>query len=96
MTHYTFPDPKRRSVSQPTDDCSRKKIVGLYNNAHGTTKTYLTEDIKDWFRATALRLGWASVVFGPNAATLTAKVVLDRTASARSTSTDKVVSIDRR
>ncbi|WP_145253519.1 hypothetical protein [Pseudomonas sp. DE0157] len=96
MTRYTFPDPKTRSVSKPTDDCSRKKIVSLYNYAHGTDKTYLTQEIKDWFRATALHLGWSSVVFGPNAATLTAKVVLDRTASAKSTNTDKVVSIDRR
>lgn len=71
---YSFPDPKLRSVKKPTDDCSREKIVALYNQVHGTDRIYLTEEIKDWFRAAAIRLGWKSVVFGPNAATLTAEV----------------------
>ena len=93
MSKYSFPDPKKRSIDKPTDDCNRKKIVKLYSDAHGVECVYLTQEIKDWFRTTALRLGWNSVVFGPNTATLTAKVVLDRTTHAKSTSTDKVVAI---
>lgn len=94
MPHYRFPDPKLRSVKKPNDDCHRGKIVGLYNQAHGTERAYLTQEIQTWFEKTAIRLGWVSVVFGPNSATLTADVTLKRK-DVNAGKSDNVVSLTR-
>lgn len=82
MPKYRFPDPALRSVKKPTTDCSREKIVGLYNQAHEANRTYLTDEIKDWFKVRAIGLGWRDVDIGQNAATLTADVSINAEESA--------------
>ena len=94
MPKYRFPDPTLRSVRKPTTDCSREKIVGLYNQAHKTERTYLTEEIKDWFCTRATGMGWSEVEIGQNAATLRADVSINVTDSTGGRS-DNIVPITR-
>lgn len=71
---YVFPDPSKRSQWEPSDYCSNEKVVGLYNQEHGTDRKNFSEQIGDWFVCKAKEIGWKQVEKASGGFTLVAEI----------------------
>ncbi|ELC0876091.1 hypothetical protein ACF0C8_02575 [Pseudomonas aeruginosa] len=72
---FVFPRADDRSPSDPHTFCPRKSIIGLYNQAHGTSRKHMSLEIERWFEAEARHQNWIDVRFSDDGATLTAHLV---------------------
>lgn len=93
---YTFPDPSKRSQHEAGDSCTTAKVVGLYNQAHGTNRSNYSEEIGKWFIAEAMRHGWQRPVKTPTGFNLTAEVRVIHAQQANTGSNGNVVPLQRR
>jgi hypothetical protein len=74
---FLFPDPKDRSVNEPTAVISQNQVLGNFNQAHpDDQREKVTEPVKEWFREEAAKGGWASAEFHGSQAVLTAELQL--------------------
>ena len=75
---FEFPNPDDRSVNEPHVIVERPQILGLYNQAHpGEDAKKVSETVKNWFIAEALKLRWNSAKFVDSYAVLEASVVVN-------------------
>jgi hypothetical protein len=52
-------------VSDGAAFCTAERVVGLYNQEHGTNRQRITQSIKSWFGQEAMSNGWAGGHFIP-------------------------------
>ena len=72
MRHYALQDPNDRSPNSPAVIASSTRIRALYNQANPDDKMEnITQKVKEWFTAEALKGGWDSVSFAGSDCVLT-------------------------
>lgn len=74
---FVIPDPKDRSVNEPTKVVSANQVLGLYNQNSGDKKERIVDSVKEWYKNTMFENGWGDVTFHGNQCVLTAKVKLE-------------------
>ncbi len=61
---FVYPDPKDRSINEPTYVVSQVQVLGNFNQAHpDDTREKVTDPVKQWFKDEARKLGWKSAEF---------------------------------
>lgn len=76
---FIIPDPKDRSVNEPTKVVSANQVLGFYNQSTGDKKERIVESVKEWYKQTMRDNGWGDATFHGNQCVLTANVKLDNT-----------------
>ena len=72
---FTAPDPKDRSVNEPSQIVSAAQVLGLYNQENRTNKKEkVVDSVKSWYEQRMLQGGWSKVDFHGNQCVLTASV----------------------
>jgi hypothetical protein len=75
---FVAPDPKDRSVNEPTFVVSSPQVVGLYNQENPTDKKErVVDSVKVWYKSHMESLGWHTATFHGNQCLLEAKVSLE-------------------
>ena len=77
MARYVFPDVNDRSPNNPMEIVEKDRVLGLYNQEHGEDALYITETVKEWFKAKAGEQDWSNASFAGNQAILTANVKVE-------------------
>lgn len=77
---FEFPNADARSPADPNDFCSREKILGLYNKAHGTKRVRMSPDVELWFETEARNRKWVACHFSDAGCTLIAYVIHEQDA----------------
>lgn len=75
---FVMPDPKDRSVNEPTKVVSAIQVLGFYNQSTGDKKERIVDSVKEWYRKTTLENGWGDATFHGNQCVLTANVTLGK------------------
>ena len=76
---YVFPDPKDRSINEPSLVASQAQVLGNYNQANpNDTREKVTDPVKTWFKDEASKAGWKSVDFHGSQCILTAALELKK------------------
>lgn len=74
---YTAPDPKDRSVNEPSFIASSTQIIGLYNQENPSDKKErVVDSVKEWYEHRMKNEGWDKVEFHGNQCVLQAEVTL--------------------
>jgi hypothetical protein len=74
---FVAPDPKDRSVNEPTSVISAAQILGLYNQENPTDKKErVVDSVKSWYVNEMERCGWSKATFHGNQCVVEAKVQL--------------------
>lgn len=74
---FVKPDPKDRSVNEPTQMVSTSQVLGLYNQENPTQKKErVVESVKTWYVDTMKNGGWKHAAFHGNQCLLEADVRL--------------------
>lgn len=74
---FQVPDPKDRSVNEPTQVISAAQVLGLYNQENpDNKKERVVDSVKDWYKSRMLTVGWNGADFHGNQCVLTANVRL--------------------
>jgi hypothetical protein len=76
---FLFPDPKDRSINEPTLVVSQVQVIGNFNHAHPEdSREKVTDPVKAWFKEEALKAGWKNAEFHGSQCVLTAELVLKK------------------
>ena len=74
---YIAPDPKDRSVNEPSFIVSSAQIIGLHNQENpNDKKERVVESVKEWYVNRMKKEGWDKVEFHGNQCVLQAEVEL--------------------
>lgn len=77
---FVAPDPKDRSVNEPTRIVSAAQILGLYNQENPEEKKErVVESVKEWYKKTMESEGWSDVNFHGSQCVLHANVTIKKT-----------------
>ncbi|MDD4456550.1 MAG: hypothetical protein PHC98_03080 [Syntrophotalea acetylenica] len=75
---YTMPDPKDRSMNEPTKVVTPKQVVGYYNTHNkDDQRERVVDAVKDFYTQEAKKAGWGEVTFSGGQCILTAKVKVE-------------------
>lgn len=75
---FVSPDPKDRSVNEPTFVVSAPQVLGLHNQSQlNEKKERVVDSVKDWYVNEMLKQGWSKATFHGNQCVLEATVKLD-------------------
>lgn len=75
---FVKPDPKDRSVNEPTYLVTTAQVLGLYNQDSGESKKErVVDSVKDWYTEQMCSNGWKKAVFHGSQCLLEASVKLD-------------------
>ncbi len=73
-----FPDPRDRSINEPTVILSKTKVLALYNQQNPEDKAkYVSESVRRWLEKDADTRGWSHINWHENQAVLTATLALN-------------------
>ena len=61
--HLAFPEPTQHKTEATAFLCTAERIRALYNKQESKNQQRLTCTVKDWFKETALKVGWNEVEF---------------------------------
>lgn len=61
-----FPEPTEHKTEATAFLCTAERILALYNKQESKNQQKLTCTVKDWFKETALKVGWNEVEFLEN------------------------------
>lgn len=76
---FVFPDPKDRSINEPTLVVSQAQVLGNFNQSNAEdSREKVTDPVKDWFKKEAESAGWHSAVFHGSQCILTASLELKK------------------
>lgn len=76
---FIFPDPKDRSINEPSIVASQAQVLGNYNQANPSdAREKVTDTVKDWFRSTAEASGWKTADFHGSQCVLTVELELKK------------------
>lgn len=73
---FVAPDPKDRSVNEPTYVVSAAQVLGLYNQQNQDKRERVVDSVKDWYTSEMKKSGWNNATFHGNQCVLEAKVTL--------------------
>lgn len=74
---FVAPDPKDRSVNEPSTIISSAQILGLYNQENPSDKKErVVESVREWYEERMRVEGWDKVEFHGNQCVLQAEVQL--------------------
>lgn len=74
---FVAPDPKDRSVNEPTRIMSAAQILGLYNQENpGEKKERVVDSVKEWYKNAMEVEGWSNVMFHGSQCVLHANVTI--------------------
>jgi len=77
---FVAPDPKDRSVNEPTFVVSAPQVLGLYNqDTANDKKERVVDSVKEWYETEMLKQGWNKATFHGNQCLLEADVQLGKT-----------------
>ena len=62
---YKFPTPASCKLRDGAVLCTAERILALYNQATGKNQQRITDPVKSWFSAEAMKHGWAGGHFLP-------------------------------
>lgn len=73
---FSVPDPKDRSINEPSVIVSAKNVLGLFNQEHDPEdrKERIVDSVKEWYTDRMKQEGWDTVEFHGNQCVLTAKI----------------------
>jgi len=75
---FATPDPKDRSVNEPTQVISSVQVLGLYNQDNtDSKKERVVDSVKEWYVDKMKNSGWSDAQFHGNQCVLTAKVSIE-------------------
>lgn len=78
MRPFVFPDPKDRSINSPSEIASSAQVLGNYNQMNSEKREKVTDTVKDWFKAEAIKQGWSDADFHGNQCVLKVKLKIDK------------------
>lgn len=73
---FRVPDPKDRSVNNPTDLISSTQVLGLFNQENDEKKERVVESVQKWYIDRMKQVGWHKAEFHGSSCLLTADVRL--------------------
>ncbi|MDO8329804.1 MAG: hypothetical protein Q7T36_04965 [Fluviicoccus sp.] len=73
---FVAPDPKDRSVNEPTQVVNANQVLGLYNQVTGEKKERVVDSVKEWYSQHMIEAGWSDASFHGNQCVLSAEVTL--------------------
>ena len=74
---FVAPDPKDRSVNEPTSVVSATQVLGLYNqDPKNEPRERVVDSVKDWYTKEMKKQGWSEAKFQGNQCVLEANVKL--------------------
>lgn len=74
---FVAPDPKDRSINEPSAIISATQVLGLYNQENPEDKKErIVPSVKSWYEARMRKEGWDTSVFHGSQCVLTAKIEL--------------------
>ncbi len=69
---FVMPDPKDRSVNEPSVVVGPNQILGYYNQLNkNARKERVVESVQQWYVEEAKRVGWSDARFSGNQCILT-------------------------
>lgn len=73
---FSVPDPKDRSINEPSVIVNAKNVLGLFNQEHEPEehKERIVDSVKEWYTDRMTQEGWYTVDFHGNQCVLTAKI----------------------
>ena len=72
-----FPDPRDRSINEPTVILNNTKVLALFNQENTEDKAkYVSENVRRWVQQGAKDRGWQEVEWHGNQAVLKANLTL--------------------
>ena len=74
---FSKPDPKDRSVNEPSVIMETRQVLGLYNQEENEERERVTDNIKKWYEEEMKKEGWHKVEFHGSQCVLTANVTLN-------------------
>lgn len=75
---HDFPDPRDRSINEPTVIMSNTKTIALYNQENPEDRAKnVSENVRRWVQGEAGKRGWAHVEWHGNQAVLKADLKLN-------------------
>ena len=76
---FIFPDPKDRSINEPTLVVSQTQVLGNYNQVNADDpRERVTDTVKEWFKDEASKAGWKNSEFHGSQCVLTVDLVLKK------------------
>lgn len=75
---FIAPDPKDRSVNEPTCVISSTQVLGLYNQENDDRKERVVDSVKEWYSERMKQEGWSDAQFHGNQCVLMANVYLKK------------------
>ena len=75
---FSVPDPKDRSVNNPSVIIEPKKVLGLYNQENSDEKKEkVVDSVKEWYEEKMKKEGWKTAEFHGSQCLLVADVELN-------------------
>lgn len=70
---FSFPDPRDRSMNEPTLVVNRAHVIGNYNQENSENKReYVTDIVREWWEKKAKEMSWGKIEFHESQCVLTA------------------------
>lgn len=92
---YEYPNADARPINDPHHFCPLAKIIGLFNQANGTSRSRMSPEVEHWFETTGRARDWVEFRFSAAGCNMTADVVHARKQRAGlGKTTGRVVSLD--
>lgn len=63
---FVAPDPKDRSVNEPTCVIGSAQVLGYYKQETNDPKERVMDSVKDWYSADMKKNGWSKATFHGN------------------------------
>lgn len=81
---FVPPDPKDRSVNEPTFVVSSAQVLGLHNQSPlNDSKERVVDSVKDWYVKEMTKQGWSKATFHGNQCVLEASIKLESPPAAK-------------
>lgn len=74
---FRIPDPRDRSVNNPTELISSTQVLGLYTQETGDKKERVVESVQKWYIEKMKEVGWSKASFHGNSCLLEADIRLN-------------------
>ncbi|ENL4127232.1 MULTISPECIES: hypothetical protein [Enterobacter] len=74
MPKFQFPDPDDRSINNPSTIVDSERVLNLYNQENNDDRERVTDNVKNWFKDEAKKIGWNDADFHGNGCVLSVNI----------------------
>ena len=74
MPKFQFPDPDDRSINNPSTIVDSERVLNLYNQENNDDRERVTDNVKNWFKDEAKKIGWNDADFNGNGCVLSVNI----------------------